>query len=66
MYLFFIALVVWFAFRAWKINPIYLSVIAALLVAGLFDHFLWSLYAGQILFWVVLGMGLSQRNKEQR
>jgi hypothetical protein len=66
MYLFFVALVVWFAFRVWKINSIYLSVIAALLVAGLFDHFLWSLYAGQILFWVVLGMGLSQRNKEQR
>lgn len=66
MYLFFVALLVWFACRAWKINPIYLSVISALLVAGLFDHFLWSLYAGQILFWVVLGMGLSQRNKEQR
>jgi len=62
MYLFFIALVVWFAVRVWKINPVYLSVIAALLVAGLFDHFLWSLYAGQILFWVVLGMGLRAKS----
>jgi hypothetical protein len=64
IYLFFIALVVWFAFRAWKINPIYLSVIAALLVAGLFDHFLWSLYAGQILFWVVLGLGIRGLTKD--
>lgn len=28
----------------------------ALLVAGLFDHFLWSSWFGQLLFWIVLGM----------
>ncbi|MFA5127382.1 MAG: O-antigen ligase family protein [Patescibacteria group bacterium] len=58
MFLGFVALVIWFAVRIWKTNPIYLSVVIALLVAGMFDHFLWSLYAGQILFWVVLGMGV--------
>ncbi len=28
----------------------------ALLVAGLFDHFLWSSWFGQLIFWLVFGM----------
>jgi O-antigen ligase len=28
----------------------------ALLVAGLFDHFLWSSWFGQLIFWIVAGM----------
>ncbi len=32
------------------------AMFVALLVAGLFDHFLWSSWFGQLLFWVVLGM----------
>ena len=60
MFLGFVALVVWFAVRTWKTNPIYISVLIALLTAGLFDHFLWSLYAGQILFWTILGLGINR------
>lgn len=54
---------VWILKRIWQTNKIYLSVVAVLLIAGLFDHFLWSLYGGQILFWAVLGMGLAQKGE---
>jgi len=39
----------------------FLSLVACLLVVGLFDHFLWDLQQGQILFWLLLGIlaGLS-------
>ncbi|MDD2758640.1 MAG: O-antigen ligase family protein [Patescibacteria group bacterium] len=53
-------LVVWLATRIWKINPLYISVLAVILTGGFFDHFLWSLFAGQILFWTVFGLGLAK------
>jgi O-antigen ligase len=28
----------------------------ALVVAGLFDHFLWTSWFGQLMFWIILGM----------
>ncbi len=40
-------------------NPLityHLSLITFLLVIGFFDHFLWDLQQGQILFWLMLGL----------
>lgn len=34
----------------------YASAFIALLIASLFDHFLWSSWFGQLLFWVVAGL----------
>ena len=28
----------------------------ALLVSGMLDHFLWTSWIGQLIFWIVLGM----------
>ncbi|MCX6781911.1 MAG: O-antigen ligase family protein [Candidatus Magasanikbacteria bacterium] len=60
MFLCFAALVIWFIVKTWETRPIYIGVISVLLVAGLFDHFLWSLYAGQVLFWAIFGLGLAK------
>jgi len=37
-----------------------------LLVVGLFDHFLWDLQQGQLLFWMILGILSSQSLKSPR
>ncbi|MDO8626669.1 MAG: O-antigen ligase family protein [Candidatus Magasanikbacteria bacterium] len=47
-----------------KQNPLWLAVIAAMLAAALFDHFWWSLYAGQMLWWGVLALGLGRSSAE--
>lgn len=63
--IFYILFVLWLArisYSVWQENPLFLSLICALLVSGFFDHFLWSLYAGQVLFWVVLGLGLAKNS----
>ncbi|MEK7131870.1 MAG: O-antigen ligase family protein [Patescibacteria group bacterium] len=39
-----------------KNNLIYLPVAVSLLTAGLFDHWLWSMYGGILLWWVVWGL----------
>lgn len=44
--------------RAIKINLAFLPVIATLLAAGLFDHWLWSMYTGVIFWWLIWGIGL--------
>lgn len=44
----------------WKRHSLFLSIVVVLLVAGLFDHWLWSMYAGQILWWSVLGFGIKK------
>ena len=43
-----------------KINPLYLAVLATLFIGALFDHWYWSMYFGQIIWWTVLGLGLMQ------
>ncbi len=53
-------LVIFLVFQIWKKRPLFLGVIFALFVAGIFDHFLWSLYIGQALFWVIFGLGLAK------
>ncbi len=39
-----------------KNNLIYLPIVVSLLAAGLFDHWLWSMYTGILLWWVVWGI----------
>lgn len=45
-------------FFVWKKTPYYLPVIVTLLFTGLFDHWGWSLYGGQLLWGAVFGMVL--------
>lgn len=41
-----------------RIRPVYFSVLAVLFLAGLFDHFLWSLYPGLMVWWAIFALGL--------
>lgn len=50
--------------KIWRKNRSFLAVIVVLLVSGFFDHFLWSLFAGQALFWLVFGLGLAKKSDE--
>lgn len=38
-----------------------LSLLAGLLMFGLFDHFLWDLQAGRLMFWLAVALSLSQK-----
>lgn len=40
------------------------SVIMVLFIFGLFDHFLWSIQAGMMLLFIVLGLALRQEKKD--
>ncbi len=42
----------------WRKNRIYLPVLAALFTAGLFDHWLWSMFTGMVFWWVILVIGI--------
>ena len=42
-----------------KNNLIYIPVILTLFFVGFFDHWLWSMYTGIVLFWLIVGLGLS-------
>jgi len=44
--------------RVVKNNAIYFPVMVSLLAGGFFDHWLWSMYGGILLWWVVFGLGL--------
>lgn len=57
----FSVLVFWLLRQVWRNYPPFLALAAVLLVAGLFDHFLWSLWAGQALFWAVFGLILRKK-----
>ena len=39
-----------------------LPLLATLIILGLFDHYLWSLYFGQLLMWFVLGIVYRGKN----
>lgn len=43
---------------------ILLFTVACLLLTGFFDHFLWDLQQGQILFWLVLGLLMASTDKK--
>ncbi len=36
------------------------ALLIALLIVGLFDHYLWDLQPGKLMLWLVIGLGLSQ------
>lgn len=40
-----------------------LFIVLCLLFLGLFDHFLWTLQQGQIMFWLILGIFVSMKNR---
>ena len=42
--------------QVWKNNKVFLAPILALLIAGLFDHWLFSMYTGVVFFWVVFAL----------
>jgi O-antigen ligase len=37
-----------------------IALLAGILTAGLFDHYLWTLQPGRLMLWVVVGLALSQ------
>ena len=49
------------SWQIWKNNKIWIPVIFVLLVAGLFDHWSYTLYAGMILWWVIWGLELQKK-----
>jgi O-antigen ligase len=46
----------WSGLKNDALKSYWLFVIGYLLIIGLFDHFLWDLQQGQILFWLTLGI----------
>ncbi|TAN33558.1 O-antigen ligase domain-containing protein [Patescibacteria group bacterium] len=42
-------------------NRVFIPVLATLLAAALFEHFLWSLYVGQVFWWGVWGLVVGRR-----
>ncbi len=39
----------------------FVLILAVILLSGLFDHFLWTIQTGRLLFWLVLGLVASSR-----
>lgn len=63
----FLAMVLWRLARF--ITPekaFVLAAITGLMVAGLFDHYLWTLQPGRLMLWLVLGLALSQMLPSKR
>lgn len=51
--------------RIIKNNPVFIPVIVTLILAGIFDHWLWSMYTGLIFWWVIWGMGMENKQGGQ-
>ena len=62
-FLAFLGMVTWQLVRqqATLESAVVLALLAAMLVAGLFDHYLWDLQPGRLMLWLVIGLALSQR-----
>ncbi len=54
--------IIWIVRMIIKTHPVLMSAVVVLAVAGLFDHFLWSMYVGQLIFWVIFGLGLAKKD----
>lgn len=61
VFCFFILIFFYFLKSIWQKNRVFLSIVAVLLVAGLFDHWLWSIYTGQLVWWVGWAIALKQK-----
>ncbi len=48
-------------YKIYRLQPVFLAVIVALFVSGFTDHWLWSMYTGMMLWWVVLALGIRHR-----
>ena len=48
-------------YKIYRFQPVFLAVIVALFVSGFTDHWLWSMYTGMMLWWVVLALGIRHR-----
>ncbi len=62
---FFLALITGCVILVWKVvktNPLYLSVIGTLAIAGLFEHWPWSLFPGLVFMAVVISLSLTPNN----
>lgn len=46
--------------RLCKINILFLPLILTLLCFGLFDHYLWTLFTGQVIFFTIFGLILAK------
>ena len=47
----------------WKNNPLFISVLIPILILGLFDHWLWSMYFGLVFTSVILGLHININKK---
>lgn len=43
-------------FWRFRFHPLILATVCLILVAGLFDHFLWTLQPGSLIFWLVVAL----------
>jgi O-antigen ligase len=48
--------------KVFKNNLIFLPVLFTLLVAGLFDHWLFSMFTGLVFYWAIIGLGQAKAN----
>jgi O-antigen ligase len=49
--------------KMWAENMLYCGLFVTLIVASFFDHFWWSMYVGQMLWWVVMGLIFLPKNE---
>ena len=51
-----LSFIIYLFIKIYKTNPLFFPVVATLLLAGIFDHWLWSMYAGLMFWYVVFGL----------
>ncbi|MBI2444043.1 MAG: O-antigen ligase family protein [Candidatus Magasanikbacteria bacterium] len=57
-FLILILMIFYFLKYIWRQNKFFLPVVAVVMLSAFFDHFWWSLYAGQMLGWAILGLSI--------
>ncbi len=65
LFLIFLILVIYDFYRRTRFRKLYhfsfFLILTVILISGLFDHFLWTIQTGRLLFWLVLGLIASSR-----
>ncbi len=59
--LLFALFVYWLIKKIWAVNPFYVAVLITLATASLFEHFMWSLYVGQLFSWTIFAFGFQKK-----
>ena len=49
----------------WKNDRVFLASILVMLIAGLFDHWLFSMYTGVVLFWIIISLSFLRRQESK-